>query len=373
MTVVLTGGGTGGHIYPALAIGEALETHGATLLFIGNETGLEARLVPRHGVPFQGIITKGFGPHGLKEFLAGAWAVARGMWQANKHLRRNHVAAIIGTGGYASASVVLAGALRRIPIVLHEPNAVAGKANRWMSMFARRVALGFNESAALLPSDKCVVTGVAVRTPQAAPSPAEARARFGLSGGRPTLLVVGGSQGAVALNETVTAALDGIERLGFQVLHQTGPMHFEERARAEMERRPWYRAVAYIEDMAAAYAAADVALCRAGASTVAEIALHGVPTIFVPFPHAADDHQRENAGIYARAGAARLLEQANLNPRTLCAEMATLARPEQRATMRENLSRFARPGAAEEIARITLALAGQTTAEERAIVNTSEA
>ena len=104
MTVVLTGGGTGGHIYPALAIGEALERHGATLLFIGNESGLEARLVPQNGVPFQGIVTKGFGPHGLKEFIAGTWAVIRGMWQANKHLRRNHVAAIIGTGGYASAS-----------------------------------------------------------------------------------------------------------------------------------------------------------------------------------------------------------------------------------------------------------------------------
>lgn len=319
--------------------------------------------MPKHGVPFQGIITKGFGPHGLKEFIAGTWAVVRGMWQANKHLRRNNVAAIVGTGGYASASVVLIGALRRIPVVLHEPNAVAGKANRWMSIFARRVALGFDEGAALLPAEKCVVTGVAVRTPPEAPPRAEARARFGLSAERPTLLVVGGSQGAVALNEAVTEALDGIERLGFQVLHQTGPKHFEERAQAEMASRPYYRAVPYIEDMAAAYAAADVALCRAGASTVAEIALHGVPTIFVPFPHAADDHQRENARIYERAGAARLLEQANLDPETLCAQVETLARPEQRETVRENLRRFARPHAAEDIARLALALAGQDVKE----------
>jgi len=288
------------------------------------------------------------------------------MWQANKHLRRNHVAAIVGTGGYASASVVLVGALRRIPIVLHEPNAVAGKANRWMSLFARRVALGFPEGATLLPASKCVVTGVAVRTPPARPVPSEARARFGLSEDRPTLLVVGGSQGAVALNEAVMGALDGIERLGFQVLHQTGPKHFEERARAEMARRPWYRAVPYIEDMTAAYVAADVALCRAGASTVAEIALYGVPTIFVPFPHAADDHQRGNAGIYARHGAAQMLEQADLTPETLCAQVKTLAEPEQRAEMRSRLEPFARPDAAGDIARIALALAGHPVAGQMA-------
>lgn len=320
--------------------------------------------MPTHGVRFQGIITKGFGPHGLKEFLAGTWAVVRGMWQANKHLRRNHVAAIVGTGGYASASVVLVGALRRIPIVLHEPNAVAGKANRWMSLFARRVALGFDAGAALLPAQKCVVTGVAVRTPPAAPRPEEARARFGLSQSRPTLLVVGGSQGAVALNDAVTAALDSINRLGFQVLHQTGPKHFEERAGAEMAQRPYYRAVPYIEDMAAAYAAADVALCRAGASTVAEIALYGVPTIFVPFPFAADNHQRENARIYEMDGAARVVEQSELNADTLCAQIATLAEPEQRNAMRQRLARFARPNAAHQIAGLTLALTGR---EEEAI------
>jgi UDP-N-acetylglucosamine--N-acetylmuramyl-(pentapeptide) pyrophosphoryl-undecaprenol N-acetylglucosamine transferase len=308
-------------------------------------------------VPFQGIVTKGFGPHGAKEFIAGTWAVIRGMWQANKHLRRNNVAAIVGTGGYASASVVLVGALRRIPIVLHEPNAVAGKANRWMSIFARRVALGFEAGSGLLPAGKCVVTGVAVRTPDR-PSVAEARAAFGLDGERPVLLVVGGSQGAVALNEVTMAALDGIERLGFQVLHQTGPKHFEERAQAEMVRRPYYRAVPYIDDMTAAYAAADVALCRAGASTVAEIALYGLPAIFVPFPHAADDHQRGNAGIFARAGAARILEQASLTAAALCTQLETLARPDQREGMRRRLADFARPRAAEDIAELALALAG---------------
>jgi UDP-N-acetylglucosamine--N-acetylmuramyl-(pentapeptide) pyrophosphoryl-undecaprenol N-acetylglucosamine transferase len=314
-------------------------------------------LVPKHGVPFCGIVTKGFGPHGVKEVVAGTHAVIRGMLQANRLLRLNHVEAVVGTGGYAGASVVLAAGLRRMPVVLHEPNAVAGKANRWLSLFAGRVSLGFQEGAALLPSHKCVVTGVAVRTP-AVPDRAEARLRCGLSEERPTLLVVGGSQGAVALNESTMAALDGIERMGFQVLHQTGPKHFEGRSRAEMARRPWYRAVPYIEDMTAAYVAADVAVCRAGASTVAEVALYGLPTIFVPFPHAADDHQRANAGIYERAGAARMLEQAELSSEALCAQVATLAQPGQRDAMRQRLKAFARPNAADDVARLALALAG---------------
>ena len=341
----------------------ALEKRGASLLFIGNEKGLEATLVPSHGVHFAGITTKGFGPHGLKEFVAGTYAVIRGMGQANRYLAREHVEAIIGTGGYASASVVLAGALRGIPIVLHEPNAVAGKANRWLSIFASRVALGFSVSGELLPPRKCVVTGVAVRTPPAPVDGTDARARFGLAPDLLTLLAVGGSQGAVALNENLILSLDCIGAMGFQVLHQTGPQHFEETAQQEMANRPYYRAVPYIEDMPAAYAAADVAICRAGASTVAELALHGVPAVLVPFPHAADDHQRGNARIFEEAGAAFSIDQKNLSTATLCALLEQLKDAQKRAAMRHAMTAMARPGAADDIARLALTLAGREQAD----------
>lgn len=341
----------------------ALEKRGASLLFIGNEKGLEATLVPEHGVHFAGITTKGFGPHGLKEFVAGTYAVVRGMRQANRYLAREHVEAIVGTGGYASASVVLAGALRGIPIVLHEPNAVAGKANRWLSIFAARVALGFTASGQRLPPRKCVVTGVAVRTPPAPADVTEARARFGLAPDRPTLLAVGGSQGAVALNENLVKSLDYLGAMGFQVLHQTGPQHFEETTQAEWARRPYYRAVPYIEDMPAAYAAADVAICRAGASTVAELALHGVPAVLVPFPHAADDHQRENARIFEEAGAAFAVDQKDLNPGSLCALLERLRGPGKLAAMSEAMRAIARPRAADDIARLALTLAGREQAD----------
>lgn len=280
------------------------------------------------------------------------------MGQAARYLSRTHVEAIVGTGGYASASVVLAGALRGIPIVLHEPNAVAGRANRWLSIFAARVSLGFDESGTLLPSRKCAVTGVAVRTQAERKEPGSARAQFGLEPGKFTILAVGGSQGAVALNDNLMKSLDAIGAMGFQVLHQTGPDHFEETAQAEMARRPYYRAFPYIEDMAAAYAAGDVAICRAGASTVAELALYSLPAILVPFPHAADDHQRENAAIFERAGGAFALDQAELTPERLRSMLTEISKREKLAAMRGAMAGLAKPNAADDIARLTLNLAG---------------
>lgn len=285
----------------------------------------------------------------------------RGMGQAARYLSRSHVEAIVGTGGYASASVVLAGALRGIPIVLHEPNAVAGRANRWLSIFASRVSLGFDESGALLPSRKCVVTGVAVRTQAERKDRGRSRAQFGLEADKFTVLAAGGSQGAVALNENLMKSLDSLGEMGFQVLHQTGPDHFEDSAKAEMARRPYYRALPYIEDMAAAYAAADVAICRAGASTVAELALYGLPAILVPFPHAADDHQRENAAIFERAGGAFGLDQAGLTPERLRSMLADMSTRQKLKAMREAMIGLAKPNAADDIARLTLNLAGHAS------------
>lgn len=285
------------------------------------------------------------------------------MADATRHLRSRRVSTIVGTGGYASASVVLAGVLLRIPVILHEPNVVAGQANVWLSRFARRVAVGFDATMERLPRSKCVVTGVAVRVPAAIPSREEARRTLGLDPERPVLLVVGGSQGAVALNETTAAALDRFGAMGLQVVHQTGPKHYEDVARISSVTRPWYRAFPYIEDMTSAYAAADVGVTRSGASTVAEVALYGLPTVFIPFPFAADDHQRANAALYENAGAGRLLPQAELTAETLLQNVSEVLEPSRHAAMRASLAGLARPGAADDIARLTIELARRTQHE----------
>ena len=352
--MVLTGGGTGGHIYPALSIGDALSSQGASLLYIGNQTGPEARIVPQHGIPFRGI---GAGRLDRRGPIAGLIGVTRGTISAMRLLRRSEAKVIVGTGGYACVPVALAGFLRRVPVILHEPNAVAGRANRLLGRLATRVTLGFSESGRGLPSSRCVVTGVAVRIPKAVPSPEEARRAFGLDPDKPTLLVAGGSQGAKALNDVVFEALGDIGGMGWQVLHQTGPKHFEDRARRLMDAHTFYRAVPFIEDMTAAYTAADAAVARAGASSVAELALYGLPAVLVPYPHAADDHQRANAEILRKAGAVMVIEQSGLDPAALCKALRDISRSDVRDSMRTEAEKLARPNAAEDIAELALSLA----------------
>ncbi|NMC81682.1 MAG: undecaprenyldiphospho-muramoylpentapeptide beta-N-acetylglucosaminyltransferase [Armatimonadetes bacterium] len=353
-TVVLTGGGTGGHIYPALSIGDALSSQGASLLYIGNQTGPEARIVPQHGIPFRGI---GAGRLDRRGPIAGLIGVTRGTISAMRLLRRSEAKVIVGTGGYACVPVALAGFLRRVPVILHEPNAVAGRANRLLGRLATRVTLGFPESGRGLPSSRCVVTGVAVRIPKAVPSPEKARRAFGLDPDRLTLLVAGGSQGAAAVNSVVFGALDRIGVLGWQILHQTGPKHFNDSVKSLMADRPYYRALPFIEDMTAAYTATDVAVARTGASSIAELALHALPAILVPYPYAADDHQRANAEIPRKAGAARVIDQSGFNPATLCEALQELAGAEVRDAMKNSARQLARPNAAKDIAEVALSLA----------------
>lgn len=352
--MVLTGGGTGGHIYPALSVGDALTAHGACLLYIGNQNSLESRIVPQHGIRFQGIQTGRLDRQGA---ITGSIGVARGIAEAVGHLKRSEAKVIVGTGGYVCVPVALAGFLRRVPVILHEPNAVAGRANRLLGRMATRVTLGFPESGRGMPASRCVVTGVAVRTPKDVPTKAEARRAFGLDPDRLTLLVAGGSQGAAAVNSVVFGALDRIGVLGWQILHQTGPKHFNDSVKSLMADRPYYRALPFIEDMTAAYTATDVAVARTGASSIAELALHALPAILVPYPHAADDHQRANAEIPRKAGAARVIDQSGFNPATLCEALQELAGAEVRDAMKNSARQLARPNAAKDIAEVALSLA----------------
>lgn len=312
--------------------------------------GIEAEIVPREGFEFYAVtsrkVTRSLSPAGVLSLAAIAWGTA----QAGLLLRRLNPVAVIGTGGYASAGVVLAAALERIPTLIHEQNSIPGRTNRLLSRFARRVALTSPEAAAAFPAGKTVLTGLPVRPEIAAGDRQRALVQFGLSPARRTLLVLGGSLGARSLNRAVREVAPLWSNSAWQILHQVGKGNWEEHQRSLPAPPPSYRAVPYIEAMGDAYAAADLVLCRAGASTLAEVTLVGLPAILVPYPHAHADHQTHNARALVSASAAVLLPDGELSGRRLVDEVDALVGNADRLTaMGQASRRLGRPEAARAI------------------------
>jgi UDP-N-acetylglucosamine--N-acetylmuramyl-(pentapeptide) pyrophosphoryl-undecaprenol N-acetylglucosamine transferase len=376
---VLTGGGTGGHLYPAISIARALRRSGVqafredgpnaearerlTPVFIGTQRGLEARVVPAEGFEFHAIssrkITRSLSPAALLSLASIAWGTA----QAGRLLRRLAPAAVIGTGGYASAGVVLAAALQGIPTLIHEQNSVPGRTNRLLARLVRRVAVTFPQSAAYFTAGKCLVTGLPVRPDIAAGERGRAVQELGLDPERPTVLVLGGSLGARSLNRALRAALPLWSNSGLQILHQVGRGNWEEHRSALRDAPSWYHGVPYLEAMGDAYAAADLACCRAGASTLAEVALVGLPALLVPYPHAHADHQTQNARNVAASGGALLLPDAELSGKRLADAVNDLiGDPARRSAMAAASRRLARPHAAEAILRAVAEMIGERAA-----------
>ncbi len=348
-------GGTGGHVFPALAVAEVLRARGAEVFWIGTHAGMEARLVPEHGfemewVGIQGVRGKGLGALASAPFkLAGAVREAAGI------LSRRGANAVLGMGGFVAGPGGLAARLQGRPLVIQEQNSVPGLTNQWLARLADRVFEAFPGS---FPAARnAVASGNPVRADIAAlPPPAE---RLQGRSGSPRLLVVGGSLGAKALNETVPAALALLDEAARpQVRHQAGEKTLDVAQAAYAAAGVTAEVTPFIADMAAAYAWADLVVCRAGALTVSEIAAAGVPAIFVPFPHAVDDHQVGNARWLTDVGAARLIIQKDLTPALLAEHLRELlADPEQRLAMAEAGRAQARVDAAERIAEACVALA----------------
>ncbi len=314
-TAVIMAGGTGGHIFPGLAVGEGLRADGWTVYWMGSPVGMEARLVPPHGFELLAVDFGGLRGKALAVKLALPGRLLRACWQALRALRRVRPAVVLGMGGYITVPGGLASRLVGSRLVLHEQNAVAGMSNRLLARIAARVLCAFPDA---LP--RAVWVGNPVREAiRALPEP---DARYRARSGPLRVLVVGGSLGALALNERVPQALallDPAQRP--QVLHQSGRGHLE-------ALRARYAALGvdadcreFIDDMAAAYADADLVICRAGASTVSEVACAGVAALFVPFPYAVDDHQTANARFLADADAALLVQQHSLDADALAAQL----------------------------------------------------
>ena len=355
-TVLIMAGGTGGHVFPALAVADVLRSRSCRVVWLGTRRGIEARLVPAAGIPVEWVRVAGLRGKGLGSWLAAPVKLVQALADALGAIRRTRPDVVLGLGGFVAGPGGLAARLLGRPLVIHEQNAIAGLTNRILARFAHTVAEAFPGS--FPPGVGAVAVGNPVRQSIEALG-AGAGARAPREPRR--LLVFGGSQGAAALNRVVPAALALLapaERPA--VLHQTGRDRREAVASSYAALGVEAEVREFIDDMAAAYAWADLAVSRSGALTVAELAAAGLPGLLVPFPAAVDDHQTKNARFLADRGAAVLLAEDGLTADRLAAELRTLLGADPRAliAMAEAARRAAAPGAAEQLAELCLAAAG---------------
>jgi len=376
MRAILAGGGTGGHVIPALAIASELKkSYDAECLFIGTARGIENRLVPAAGYPLRLVRVGALKNVSLMTRAKTAFDLPRAVWDAARMLNEFAPDVVIGVGGYASGPAMLAALVKHIPTLAFEPNVVPGFANRVVAKFVSAAAVHFEETARYFRHAE--VTGVPVRQaffeiplrgrrvgnngksnspPSFAKNAKEGR---GILGG--TLLVFGGSQGAHAINEAMIRCLPVLlrEAPGIHIIHQTGERDYNDALAAYRSMGESAEVFKFIEDMPAAFARADLVVCRSGASTVAEIAAAGKPAVFVPFPRAADDHQRVNAEALARHGAAVVVEESKLEGVWLAETIATLLQDSSRLQRMSQAARaLAHPNAARDIAAMAARVAG---------------
>lgn len=354
LRVLIAGGGTGGHLFPGIAVAEEIRARGGEVSFVGTARGIEARVLPSLGLPLDLIHVHGLVRTGWRERLRFLFEAPASLVQVSRILGRRRPDVVVGVGGYASGPVVLRAALGRYPTAVLEQNSVPGLTNRILGRVAGRVFASFEESRRYFPRRKVVLTGNPVRSQiveslrTASDRPAGARLR---------VLAFGGSQGARFLNETLMAAAPRLASMPLQLTHQTGE--------ADLPRvQAAYRAAGlaaevqpFLDDMAARYAAADLILSRAGATTLAELAIVGRPAILVPFPFATHNHQERNARELERAGAALCCPQPTLDGDRLATLLGELhADPDRRARMAAAMKALGRPVAAADIADGLMAL-----------------
>jgi UDP-N-acetylglucosamine--N-acetylmuramyl-(pentapeptide) pyrophosphoryl-undecaprenol N-acetylglucosamine transferase len=342
----MAGGGTGGHVIPALAVARELRTRGHGVFFVGTERGIEGRLVPAEGFELKKIEIGGLNRVRLHQKLATLLQLPRTTAGCRDCVRG--AAAVFSMGGYVAGPPVIAALVSRIPLVVMEPNAVPGFTNRAIGRFVSRALVSFAETERYFPPGRTEITGLPVREEffRIAPKPREAVLN---------LLITGGSQGSRTLNEAARQSWELFRKsnLPVRILHQTGSAGFDEIS-AEFARSGLDGEVArFITDMPAAFAAADLVICRSGAGAVSELAAAGRPSVLVPFPFAADDHQTRNAEAMERGGAARLVKDAEMNGERLFAIVAELASASgELERMGEAARKFAKPGAAQRAADV---------------------
>ncbi|NTU41712.1 MAG: undecaprenyldiphospho-muramoylpentapeptide beta-N-acetylglucosaminyltransferase [Nitrospirales bacterium] len=360
---IIAGGGTGGHLYPGIAVAEELQhRYGVQrddIVFVGTERGLEARVIPREGYPIKFLKAEGVvGKSALKKARA-IFRFLFSLFSSRSIIRSVRPDIIIGVGGYASVGMVLAGSLMRIPTMILEQNSVPGLSNRLLGRFVKVIAATYQESMASFPQEKTFLTGNPIRRNILFSDTEKARRLFPLQKGSLTVFIFGGSSGARSINTAIVESLHYLLdlRQNIQFLHQTGERDFE--AVKDAYRKLGFNGIVvpFIYQMAEAYSIADIIVCRAGATTLSEITALGKPAILIPYPYAASDHQEHNARKLQDMGAARLIPERGLTGESLAGTIRELyENPALRKEMRKAASAFGKVDAAERIADIAWSL-----------------
>jgi len=364
MNMLLAGGGTGGHVYPAIALAEELRRRdpASRILFVGSRAGMEAALVPAAGITFVGLSVR---PPRSRAWVRTAISLATGLaglGESAAVVLRFRPDVIVATGGISAAPPVLVGAALRIPIVVLEGNAFPGRVNRILARFSRVVAVTSSQAASRFPAGRATVTGLPVRRDVYTADRSESARRFGLDPGRRTVLVLGGSQGAARLNEAAAAAVERLAPLGIQVLHQVGAGWEGPRGSVKIVEIGGIRYVhaSYFDSIGPAYACADLVVSRCGATALAEITAAGRPAILVPYRHAAGHHQAQNAAPLVDGGAAVLISDNSLDGTVLARDIASLfGTPGRLGAMAACARALGRPDASADVLALVAGLTGR--------------
>jgi UDP-N-acetylglucosamine--N-acetylmuramyl-(pentapeptide) pyrophosphoryl-undecaprenol N-acetylglucosamine transferase len=362
LRILIAGGGTGGHLYPALAIKEAIidKANDAQIQFVGTRHGIEARVLKDRKETLHTLWIAGLKRGSLLQNAATAMKLLVSLIQSRRIIRKFRPHLVIGTGGYVMGPVLFAAQRMGIPTLLQEQNSFPGLTTRKLAPKADAVCTAFKDAENRMQARRIELTGNPVRKAFRLTDKVQALESLKLDKDRKTLLFVGGSQGAKSINRTVGDALDALLK-HYNVVWQTGSFGVPESVPTSLieseTQQNHLRVLPFIEKMETAYAAADLAICRAGAMTIAELTICGLPAIFIPFPYATDDHQTANAKSLCDAGAASMIKDSDLNASSLLAEIhRILESPDLQITMRASMSRLAKPDAAKRIADIALNL-----------------
>jgi UDP-N-acetylglucosamine--N-acetylmuramyl-(pentapeptide) pyrophosphoryl-undecaprenol N-acetylglucosamine transferase len=343
---VMAGGGTGGHVMPALAVARELRARGHAVRFIGTQRGLEAKLAPAEGFPIEWIEIGGLQRVGFRRMLITLAELPFSVWTASRMLDRDRPAAVFSMGGFVAGPVLLAALWKRVPVVVMEPNAIPGFTHRKLARFVARALVSFPETAKWFPPAVTEVTGMPVRGEFFAIPPKP-------GGGQLTVLITGGSQGSRTLNRAAQESWPLWEKGAVRLIHQTGSSAYNQLSAAFRTSGVDGEIAAFLPDMPAAFASADIVVSRAGMSTVSELAAAGKPSILVPLPTAADQHQLRNAEAMQRIGAARLVLDGDFSGQRLVEEVMRLSRSPDLLNMMGQAARdFAKPDAARRAAEI---------------------
>ena len=367
MNIIVSGGGTGGHIYPAITIIRTIQQRvpDARFLYVGTRRGLEADIIPKEGLPFTTVDIQGFERHLTPENLLRAGRAMIGVAKAARIVRSFHPDVAVGTGGYVCGPILLAASLMHIPTLIQEQTVVPGITNKLLSRFVTRIAAGTKEAMRHFPQDKVVFTGNPIRSEVLSAQREDGAAVFGLDPAKLTVLVSGGSRGARAINRAMIGVLShAAHHPEVQFLHVTGKNEYEDvlarlaKAGVELAKCPHILVKPYLYNMPQAMAAADLAVFRAGATGLAELTARGIPSVLIPYPYAAENHQEHNARALEEAGAARMILNKDLTSETLSAVLTELlSEPQKLRDMAVASKQLGRPQAAADIADLVLDLA----------------